>query len=131
MRIKQTTLESRLNKTRIEILSGDDPIICQSCGGNRNLDLSHLISRAEIKQFDLLELYYSALNLAWQCNEFGNGCHLHWENGTRKGEDFSRNMAFIQEATKDKPTLNQIIVNRWENCNERISFGGNVIKIEP
>jgi len=126
MRIKQTTLESRLAKTRKDILESGAPIACASCGRNRNLDLSHIISRGEIKQFDLLELYYSPLNLAWHCNEFGNGCHLHHENGTRKGEDWARNMAFVEEATKDKPILNQMIRNRWEGVTARIHFGGRV-----
>lgn len=126
MRIKQTTLESRLAKTRKDILESGVPIVCKSCGTNRNLDLSHLISRAEIKGFDLLELYYAPINLAWQCNEFGNGCHLHWENGTRKGEDFDRNMEIIRVVTKDKPQLNQIILNRWEGVTARIHFGGRV-----
>lgn len=125
MRIKQSTLESRLAKTRSEILSGDEDIICASCGNPRNLDLSHLISRSEIKRYDLLELYYFRFNLVWHCNDFGNSCHRHWENGTRKGADFERNIKLLTELLETvEPELLQIILNRWEGVTARISFGG-------
>jgi len=127
MRIKQSTLESRLQATREKILASEEDIICASCGTNRNLDLSHLISRSEIKRYDLLELYYWDKNLAWHCNEFANGCHLHWENGTRKGADWDKNIKLLTELLESvEPELLQIILNRWEGVTARISFGGYV-----
>ena len=112
MRISQTTLESRLAKTRADKLADVDQVYCQSCESYRNLELSHLVSRDECKKYDLLELFYAPGNNVWHCNDFANGCHRHWENGTKKGLDWAQNMEFIK--ANAPPELYNIILNKWQ-----------------
>lgn len=123
MRIKQSILETRYSNAlkiiKLEMYEAYGYLFCQSCkASHRPLSGSHLISRQDIKNYDLLELYYDRENIRLHCMDWGGqkGCHNHWEEGTKLGIDTKANLKYIKKTLNSsvnyKPLLMKYL-NRW------------------
>lgn len=115
--IRQYT-EAQINRkyreVKIEIEFDRDPI-CESCEvGGMFLTPSHLISRADSKRYNCIELIWDKRNIRIHCVS----CHQHWENGTKKGADFDENMTYILYLKDQNIIPNELYqkhLNRWQH----------------
>jgi len=121
MRIPQTKINREYKKAKkrkkITTMQEHGYLFCESCRGTFGLSPSHIISQADCKAYDLLELIYDVDNLRWHCMDIANGCHNHWENGTKFGNDTLENINWIVKVLGDdekyKPLLEKY-KQRWE-----------------
>jgi len=117
MRILEATINARYREAKQkkidDFINEHGYLFCESCKrSDLPLDPSHIISRADCKRYDLLELIYDPANIRFHCRE----CHHHWEDGTQVGNDTHANMNYIESICKGDLKLLPLLMkykNRW------------------
>lgn len=124
--MKTSTLKNRYQKSKQrryhEMILHHGYAFCESCLRPESPEVilsgSHLISRQDCLNYGLYELYYDIENIRFHCLDWGGrkGCHSNWENGTKPGQDFQKNIEKIKIWLSDEkyyPLLNKYL-SRWE-----------------
>lgn len=111
----ESKINSNYRKTKKEIIEERD-YYCESCGKSGQITVltpSHLISRADSKRYNCIELIWDKKNIRIHCVD----CHRNWENGTKKGADFEGNMEYILYLKEQEIISNELYMkyqNRWK-----------------